>query len=543
MIVGVVAHEVSHFWFGDLVSPTDWKDIWLNESFASYFTFAIPDHYFPDWHAWEFFVYRYHMVALGRDSLIETFPVELPGGEEDFINPAKASIVYNKGACILRMLQGYLGEELFKKGINHFLKKFEFSCATTKQYWTEFEEATEEPIEKFAKSWINQPGYPIVNVKRNNNELTLTQELFTYFPHDSNLSWFIPINIIIFLNNGETRVIKTIMEEKTKIITIPAETKVFKLNYEQTGFYRVKYEKAVSTDLGQLISTKQLSPLDRYGVENDLYALVKRGDYSISDYLEYLRKYILSEDVYLPLMSILSNLMHAYSIINAKRKEISEVGVKLIAAFTDKNGFEPKESDEFHLALIRESILWIGFSLGYQPAIEIGKKCFQDLLSGKDVHPDILSSVLKIGAASNDEATNYFLRKVLAPETPEVEKLYILQALGCFKEKKKILDALRLTLKQVPAQSRSYVYDGLGQNPDAIEYLWSWFQKNQKKLEKESHHNYARAIASLIPRGGLGKEAEVKQFFEEHLKKTDLAKDTIKMVLEQLEVNSRLRNT
>ena len=542
MIAGVTAHEVSHFWFGDLVSPLEWRDIWLNESFASYFTSMIPDHYYPEWNMFNISIPRYYMGALERDGLVETYPVELPSEETDFISPAKVEIVYNKGASILRMLHGYLGEDDFKKAIKHFLTKYQFSCANTQHYWEAFEEATGKPIHKFAESWVHQPGYPIISVKRENDELILTQERFTYIPNKSDLKWFIPVKINFFLNNGEIKELDVKFEEKTHKILIPKESLSYKLNISQSGFYRVKYEEDIINKLGLLVVEKALNPIDRFGIENDFYALVKRGDYTLNQYLELINNYFVNEYDFLPLTSILTHLKHAYLVFNSKREKIKETGLRILKNYIDKYGLETIDEENIDQALIRNSILWAAFSYGNQNAEEFGKTNFTKILEGKKVHQDILSSVLKIGAATNNKSTPYFMQKLLAPDTPDVEKLYVLEAFGCQRNKKDILKTLNMNLKQVPSQSRSYLFSSMARNPEALEFIWPWFLKNLKKIEEQSPMVYARTIASLVPIGGLENASEVSQFFKKQLDEKDLAKDTIKMTLELLEINLNMRD-
>ncbi len=541
-IASVIAHETAHMWFGDLVSPAEWKYLWLNESFASYFTYAITNHFYPEWSMWDMFVVDLMLSGLGRDSLVETMSVELPGDGEASINAASAPIIYDKGASILRMLVGYLGEEKFKKGIQYFLNKYRFSCATSQEYWEAFEEATGEPINEFAKCWVYQAGYPIVEVERRGNELLLTQKTFTYIPHDSDKSWLIPINILLFLKNGETKTISTLFKNKTGSIPIPENTVAFKLNYEQMGFYRVKYEKEMLNKLGQLVKEKKLSPMDSFGVENDLYALVRRGDYSLLDYLNFLEEYFGQEDGFLLLVDISRNLMNAYLVVKSQRERISSLGQKLFENALEKIGFEPKDEDGLQVSNMRDTLLWAAFSFGSKDVARFGKTKFKDLLDGKNVHADILSSILKIGAVTDDKAPDYFMKKIMATDTPEIEKLLILNALGCFKEKQKVLMALKFNLEQVPKKNRNQIINMVGQNPAAIDYMWQWFLDNLEKLEQLHSAHFERVIISLIPTSGLGKETTVKKFFGEYMKKTESAKDTIKMALELMEVNSRLRN-
>ncbi|MHA1726093.1 MAG: M1 family metallopeptidase [Promethearchaeota archaeon] len=542
LIAGITAHEISHFWFGDLVSPFDWKDIWLNESFASYFTHTIPSKYFPEWRSWEFFLNEIYSPALERDGLKETFAVELPADAKGFASPAKTDIVYNKGASILRMLEGYLGEIPFQKGINHFLKKYQFNSTNTTHYWESFEEATGEPVKQFAESWIHQAGYPIINAKRENGQLYLVQELFSYLPSTSEKIWMIPLEILLFLENGNPKKISHLMIEKTLRLKIPSDTLCFKLNIGQRGFYRIKYEKKNLERLGELIKQGKLNAIETFGVENDLFALLKRGDYSLTDYLEFISKYLVQEEEFLPLMTLNSHLMQLYLLINSREEEIQEIANKIYSSWFIKFGVVPKQSEPVHQKIIRGTLMWSAYSMKNEEIKEAGENLFKKTLNGEKIDPDLISSIYKIGAASHEEAMNFFLKKLLSPEILEIEKLYILEALGCFRKEDKIREAFKLTIKQVPSSSRHYVFNSMGKNPRALKMIWELFLKYYEKLKKEGPLSYSRAIVTLIPTAGLFHEKEVKKFLEAELKVKDpSSEDTIKMVMELLEINLNLR--
>ncbi|MHA2330225.1 MAG: M1 family metallopeptidase, partial [Candidatus Hodarchaeales archaeon] len=243
-IAEVIAHEVAHQWFGNLVSPANWKYIWLNESFATLFGYAIADHYHPEWAIWETFLVDDVDSAFERDSLIETFPIELPGKDEvTKITAATAPIIYSKGGAILQMIQGYLGEEKFKKGIQYFLNKHKFECVESSAYWQGIENATGEPISDMMKTWIYQSGYPLLTVRKSGNHLSIEQSRFSYLPNSSENLWMIPLTITFY---KEARLIETqrlVFNEKSMTISLPEGVTAYKLNFEQSGFYRVKYEK------------------------------------------------------------------------------------------------------------------------------------------------------------------------------------------------------------------------------------------------------------------------------------------------------------
>jgi len=197
-ICEVIAHEIAHQWFGNLVTPMDWKYLWLNESFATYFGYGVVSHYFPEWDVWQQFVHGQTAVALERDGLRDTFPIEIPGGEHVVINTSTAPIIYNKGGSILRQVNGHIGEARFKDGLRRYLSDNAYACASSRDLWRSLEQISEKPISKMMKSWIEQPGYPMVEVRRDGGKLILTQKRFTYLPHESEQEWIIPMKIRLF---------------------------------------------------------------------------------------------------------------------------------------------------------------------------------------------------------------------------------------------------------------------------------------------------------------------------------------------------------
>lgn len=542
-IASVVAHEVSHFWFGNLVSPLEWKYIWLNESFASYFTYAIPQEYHPEWHSWEHFIVQYYDSSLERDGLINTFPVELEGDEEIFITPAKVGIVYSKGATILRMMVNFLGDENFKKGVGNFMHKFEYSNATSQDYWNALEEGSGEPIKEFADSWVHQSGYPIINLKRKNNKLILEQEHFTYLPKDSESRrklWFIPISMQLFTEDGEAKTLDFILKEERKTIEIQNTIKAVKMNLGHTGFYRVNYERSLLNSLGGLIKTHTLSPIDRYGIENDLFALVKKGVEDIDFYLEYVNTHYIEENEYLPLVSIFSHLFYIFLLKgDSKTSKIKSIGKRIISRFFEKHGLEVQEDEEMRISILKNYLLYAGSRMEMKEVLNFCLAKFENLLNEKNISPDILSSVLKVGAMNHSGAKKYFLKKIESPETPQVEKAYVYEAFGCFQEREQILEVLNNILQKIPPQSWLYTFRRLGSNKHAFDVLWLWFKEKLEELEKLSPFVLARTIAALVPFGGLYEKEEVDSFLKEYADENNFHRDTIEMTLELLEINYR----
>ena len=180
-IADVIAHELAHMWFGDLVTMEWWNGIWLNEAFATFMAAMCTDAFNPEWRRWDQFSLE-RSAAFDVDSLQKTRPIEY-----EVKSPADADgmfdlLTYEKGGSVLRMLEQHLGADRFREGIRHYLKKHEYGNTETSDLWDALEEVTGEPVRSTMDAWIYQRGYPLVNVKQCDgcDKTILTQNRFFY---------------------------------------------------------------------------------------------------------------------------------------------------------------------------------------------------------------------------------------------------------------------------------------------------------------------------------------------------------------------------
>ncbi|MHA1686168.1 MAG: M1 family metallopeptidase [Candidatus Heimdallarchaeaceae archaeon] len=541
-IATIVAHESAHMWFGDLVSPKDWKYIWLNESFASYFTYAMTADLFPEWELWNTFIAYIH-GGIERDSLRNTIPIELPGEDAQVnIDTSTAPIIYNKGAAIISVLEDFLGTEKFQKGIGYFLEKHKFDAATTIDYWQAFEEATGENVTKFADSWVHQKGYPLIICKREGNKLHLSQHRFTFLPLEDQSIWFIPITYAIYKEDGSIEVLKNVMDNKELEIELPADAVAVKLNYGQKGYYRVKYDEEMLNQLAELIRNKKMPETDVYGIENDLFALLRQGTYDLDFFLEFVKKNFAEEDRYLPISDLSSNLYAIYLMVPDKRDKIAEVAKLIFENVLSKIGYEPKEEDNVRIARLRDTLIWRGFQFGSEQAKEYADKLFLEWREGKQIPADILSSVVKVGAAIHPEHGEYILKRLESHEATETEKVHLLGAIASFRDEKLIEIVTNVVFDKVPLRNRGIVLQTLSTNPIFMPKAWQWFKDNIEQISKIPPSHIGSVIIAYAIYGGLDKKEEVTQFLNEFAEKNPRHKPSVEMALELVEVFSKLRN-
>jgi len=537
-ICEVTAHEIAHQWFGNLVTPSDWKYLWLNESFATYFGFGVVAEFYPDWAIWDKFLHGQTATAMARDALHETFPIEIPGGEHVVINSSTAPIIYNKGGSILRQVQGYIGTDNFQKGLRHYLQTHAYACAASHHLWEAFEAAADMPVTALMENWVGQPGFPLVTVARRGDAIHLTQQRFTYLPGEFDQQWLIPINITFFSPAGELDSRSLLMDAREKVLELPAGTTAYKLNSGQNGFYRTWYLESQNLEnLAALVKDQVLDPTDRWGLQDDLFNLVRAGKVDFEAYFDFLAAYK-AETAYLVLTSIAGNLSLAHHILPEQwRAKIRALARPWFDSILKRIGYLPVAGEEQTTAILRDQLIWDAVRYGYQEATEFAGDQFAELASGGAIHPDILKSVMQAGARAGDAATFDWFEQRFEASAVEHEKVNILAALGGGAGEHLLARVGRYILQSVPPRNKFVPVMAMAENPAASDFLWRWYQENLEALEQTHPMIYERIIASVISAAGLNKPEKIERFFTAYMEKQPQTKDVINLSLERLKVN------
>lgn len=542
-ICEVIAHELAHQWFGNLVTPSDWKYLWLNESFATLHAYAILDRYYPQWETWSHFSHGETDTALERDSLHETFPIEIPGGEHVVINTSTAPIIYNKGGSILRQIEGYIGKDNFQRGLQRYLGEHKYACASSHNLWEALETVSGEPVTQLMKSWIEQPGYPCITAERSRGRLHLTQKRFTYLPNASDQRWRIPVTITVFSDTGEPRQIKALLTDSAIDIEMKDEFEAYKINSGQTGFYRVLYKDTRNLEkLGRRIEEKTLSPEDRWGLQNDIFALVRSDDATMDEYLSFLAFYR-DEDAYLPLIGIFGNLFKAHNILdNPMKGRIADFGKALLERTLRDIGLEPAAGEPHTTSGLRDQLLWYGAVFGSETTITFALEQFEALRRDKPISPDIMKSVMQVGALRGDKYTFDWFDKRFLTSDSEHDRINVLTAIGCFCEPELIERTKRYILDTVPDRNKFIPIMSLATNPHAAPGMWDWYIDNLNSLEKWHPIIYERTIAAIVPLCGIDQSETIKTFLNTYLEEHPKTKDVIRLSLERLEINVLMKS-
>ncbi len=545
LIGQIIAHEVSHMWFGDLVTPADWKYLWLNESFATYFTFVIPDAFAPEWHIWHDFAADRMRSGLDRDALLESVPIELPPDQPLRGNPAptpsNAPIVYNKGAAVLRMLAAFVGEAAFRRGLNHYLHTCQFQSVTSQQFWQAFGAVVPQDVSAFAEAWLYQPGFPLVTAVRQQDTLHLQQQRFTFSPQDSDALWPIPIDLLLIGEDGTRQVMQVVLDGKETAVSLPPHTHAYKLNHNQTGFYRVQYDAHNLAALGKLMAAGQLKALDSFNVQNDLFALVRRGDVAVADYLAFLADYFVNETRYLPLLDVSQSLRTLFVLLVAQQPAIAEIGRTLCENGLQHIGLLPQVGENHQQVRLRQELLWAAGLFGSEEVRHFGRTRFEHWCAGTAVPADILPAVLKLGAIIQPDAITHLTERLQAPLLPEVEANIILEALGQLPQGEHLQQALAFNWQYVAKSQQVHMIAATAFNPAATAFMWQWLVAHQEQLGQLHPGQLAGILVRLLPIVGLGQETAVHDFCQSLTSHHPFLHDSLAMALEWLAINGRMK--
>lgn len=270
-IATVIAHELSHQWFGNLVTMEWWNDLWLNESFASLVEYVAVDKLEPSWKVWLDFASSESIAALRRDSMDGVQSVQVDINHPDEIDTLfDGAIVYAKGARLLQMLRYYISDKSFQAGLKEYFKIHAYKNTTAHDLWAAFKYVSNKDIEAFMNKWISQPGFPVLHVSQSDDQILLSQSRLTSKlspPSDS--LWPIPLNS----NNPE---MPELLDTKSTSITRKNKT-ILRFNIGNNAHFITHYDHELLSQIIVQLKSNKLSPIDRLQLLNEQNILANAG--------------------------------------------------------------------------------------------------------------------------------------------------------------------------------------------------------------------------------------------------------------------------
>ncbi|HJM00594.1 MAG TPA: M1 family metallopeptidase [Nitrosopumilus sp.] len=543
-IAEVISHEIAHMWFGNLVTMKWWNDLWLNESFATFMATKFVDKFYPEWDLWNQFVEDAMNVAMGLDSLKTTHPIDVKVNSPAEIREIFDAISYDKGGCVLRMLENYVGEPNFQKGLKKYLSDFKYKNAKGQDLWDAIGKASKMPVTKMINTWLKQPGFPLVEINQDGNNLKIKQKryLAESNPKFSKGLWSIPLSLGL-----EKEISNNLFSKKSMSLKLPKNTIGFVANYGRKGFYRVKYDEGILLDLKMLVDEKRIPAIDRWAVQNDLFSLCVSGDEQVRNYLDFSDAYF-DEDSYLASVNVAHNLASLYfRAFNEKFvEEIQSYAVNYFRKILSVLGWEPRGDDKHTDALLRSFTISVLGKMNDDSVTDVALIKYKKFLkSPRTLSPDLIEPICSIAAWNGNSKTFTELKKLYTNSKTMEEKLRFLGAMCGFQDKKLLQKTLDFSqTSEVRSQNMQLPIMKIAANPYGEKVLWPWLKKNWKKINKKVGHGnplFNRIVASIAGVADDSMEKEIKSFFKKN--PTPGTERTQSQTLERIRINSKFLRT
>jgi aminopeptidase N len=302
-VATVITHELSHQWFGNLVTMKWWNDLWLNESFASLMEYVAVDALEPDWNIWLDFASSDSIYALQRDSLDGVQAIQVDINHPDEISTVfDGAIVYAKGSRLLRMLQRYIGDKAFQTGLKEYFKIHAYRNTEASDLWEAFSKSSQKDIPSLMNAWISQPGFPVVHVSKKDNQIVLSQErLASKSSKPSSSLWPIP------LNSNCSKVPKLFDSRSVNINDCDCEEPL-RLNTSCDVHFITHYDHKLLNQLVNQIKTSKLPIIDRLQLLNEQNILANAGIISSTEIIPLISAY--RNETAEPVWGVISMTIH-----------------------------------------------------------------------------------------------------------------------------------------------------------------------------------------------------------------------------------------
>jgi puromycin-sensitive aminopeptidase len=530
-IADVVAHELAHMWFGDLVTMKWWNGIWLNEAFATFMEIACCAAYRPDWLRWTTFSLERSM-AFEVDSLANTrsveFPVEAPADCDGMFDV----LTYQKGGSLLRMLEQYLGEEEFRRGVSHYLSVHEYSNTETSDLWDAIEQANPSaPVRKLMDSWIWQPGYPLVSARIDASTLVLSQQRFAYGDTEDPTVFVVPVHLRI--DGADTKVLLDGFETR---VPLPTPDSAVVVNAGGHGFMRVAYDASLR---GRLVGSElmSLTIIDRYNLIDDAWNEVVAGRLTAAAFLTFVEAFGTERDLAV-WQAIAIGLRGAGRLVDGDAyAAFQERVAQLVRPVLADLGDEPVAGESELTSKLRGLLLGMLAVLGNDRTAQA--RC-RVLLEQPGADPELVAAATNaVASVGTDAEYDRFVQSFRTASTPQ-EQLRFLYALADFPEQSQIQRTIDFAFSgEVKSQNAPFLLNRCIANRWHGEHAWKavsqrWAEAN----EKFPNNTIVRMIdpVKLLTRPDL--EADVQSFFSEH--PIPQAAKSLDQILERQRVNAAM---
>jgi len=485
-VAEVVTHELAHQWFGNWVTMVWWDDLWLNEAFATWMAFKIVDQWKPEWRMWLDFD-SHRTSALYLDALKSTHPIHGEVRNAGEAGESFDAITYEKGGAVLRMIEGFLGEGLFRDGIRLYMSKHARANAVKEDLWNALGEAAKQPVEELATAWVGQSGFPLVTARVEGREVSLSQQRFYSEPGvESGEKWPVPM-VLRYEDASGVREQRVLFRDKQTTVKLEGSGAVKWLcaNAGSTGFYRVAYDKASLAGLAANLPS--LAPSERISLLEDQWALVRSGRDSVADLLDLAARFGNEEDD-----SVLDELVGRLAFVESRLVDGEDQArmrawvEKLLGPGLKKLGWQAAAGETDRVKLRRSALVRAvgGLSRSPEALAEARPRVARMLQGERDaLDPNLLDAAVAMVARAGDSALfDTFLQKMPNEPDPATQRRYLM-ALTTFEDPALAERAQGLFFSDtVKTQDVASFVTGLLANRTGRDAWWAQMRKQWKEV-------------------------------------------------------------
>jgi aminopeptidase N len=489
-IASVIAHEMAHQWFGDLVTMEWWNDIWLNEGFATWMSSKPVEQWKPEWQ------FNLDDVTdadrtMNTDSLASTRPIEQPANTPAQIESLFDSIAYGKAAAVLRMIEAYLGEQTFRAGVNAYIQAHEYANATAKDFWDAQTSTSKKPVDHIMPTFVDQPGVPIVDLKMqcSNSSTSVSMDQRRYYsdrrdfeaPNDE--LWEIPLCMKSSDGSQKCELLK-----RQATATLPGCASWVLGNAEAMGYYRVGYQPEAIRALAGAAES-QLSPAEQIELQSNVWASVRVGREPVGDFL------LVAEGLHdnrnrAVMQDLLERVDYIgrYLVTDADRDSYRAWLRSYLTPIMNAVGWEPKtgESDEQE-ALRARLLVALGYDAHDSKALQEARKIADEALQNPaSVGSELAISAFRVAASNGDAA---FYDKVMpalkTAKSPEQYYMYLF-TLARFSDPKLLEQTLDYAISSaVRSQDSLRLIAVVMSDPAGEKLAWDFVQSHWNEVQKQ----------------------------------------------------------
>ena len=545
-IADVVAHELAHMWFGDLVTMTWWNGIWLNEAFATFMEMVAVHAWKPEWQRWvSFGVSR--SAAMGVDGLHSSRPIEYDVRAPRDCEAMFDLLTYEKGASVLRMLEQHIGPDTFREGVRLYLRWHEYENAETTDLWKALGEASGQPIPEVMDGWVFHPGYPLIGVRAEGPRLYLTQRRFTYLgapaagdTDEPPQLWRVPVTIRASIG-GKAVEAKLLLAAAEDDLVLPGVPEWVVVNASGHGFYRVGYTPPLLDLLTANLGA--LAPIERFGLVSDCFALTQAGDRGAPAFLDLTGRFRDETDrnVWTALVSALAWVNRA--IEDESRDALEALVRDRVGPAARGLGWTPRAGEDELTRQLRGDLLRALGVLGDDEEIQAqARDLFARYRTDEHaVDTNVVPALIAILARAGGEAEYAeFLERFRHARSPQEEQRY-LYALAAFRQPDLIAQTLQRAVDgEIRSQDAPYVVRAMLASVWARGLAWEFVKGHWETMRRlyppSAFRRMFDGVSALVRPEW---EAEVRAFFPAH--GIELGGKILDQYLEQLRVAVRFR--